>query len=421
VLIELQVIVALAVVVAIVVMSILDFALGGVSKLALRRLAEAMRGPSALRKTLSDSPGDVLMAIHIMLQALLIGLAVLLSAAALQAGLETAVALPAAAGATVVLVLIFRQLVPRAIARRDPEAVLEKFLPIVSIPYYPLSPVVALIGGILGRFEAWEVDDDAEEDEASDEEIRAFIDAGQEEGILEQEEGVMVRSVVEFGDTVAFEVMTPRTQIVAADVSWSIDRITSLVVSSRHSRIPVYRDELDNIEGVIHERDLLGVLQSGKKPESVRTLLSAAHFIPETKPISDLLEELRGHGQQLALVVDEYGGISGLITIEDLVEEIVGEIEDGPHSETERMREEGAGRFIVPGSMALDALETSIGVDVFPATESTTVGGAVVELFGRLPLPGERLGHNGYTIEVVEADRRRVRTVRIRAAKSQSG
>ena len=421
-LIELPAIGSFVLVAALTLMSVLDFALSGVSKLALRRITEtATIRSNALSETLVDKPADILMAIHILIQALIISIAVLLGGLAQAMGLHYATALSFAGGVTLGIVLLFRQLLPRAIALRDPEAVLALLLPVIVVPFYLVAPAVHVITSILNRFETWEGDEDEDEEEASEEEIRAFIDAGQEEGILEQDEGEMIQSIVEFGDKVAMEVMTPRTQVVAADVSWDVERVTNLVLARRHSRIPVYRDELDNIEGVIHERDLLGAMQSNDRNENIRRLLQPAYFVPETKPVDDLLEEMKTRAQHLVIVVDEYGGVSGLITIEDLVEEIVGEIDDDPMSTSDTLREEGGGRYFVPGSMELDAVESRLGVDLFPDTECTTLGGAVVELFGRLPSPGERIRHSGFVIEVIESDRRRIHSLRIRTMTPQAG
>ncbi len=414
-LIEIEILLALFLVAALLVMSVVDFALADISKIALRRIAEGeSRKKDRLVVSLVSSRDDVLMAIHISVQTLLVALAVLLAGSYLSYPLPYAVALPAAVLTTLLVVLPFRQLIPRAIALRDPEAALERLLPVLGAAYFVLRPLVRLITAILNYFHEWEVEADDDE-EASEEEIQAFIDAGKEEGILEQDEGVMIHSIVQFGDKVALEVMTPRTQIDAVDVSWTIDRLVDLVVAKRHSRIPVYRDELDNIEGIVHERDLLRVWKDEDRIDHIRSLVHPVHFVPETKPIDDLLQEMQEQGRQIVLVVDEYGGISGLITIEDLIEEIVGEIRDGTEAEGEEILEEQGGAFLVPGGTELDAIEARTGVDVFPNTESTTVGGAVAELFGRLPSSGERIRHNGFAIEVIEADRRRVRRLRVRA------
>ncbi len=419
---ELELFIAAALVLGLLVMSVLDFALGAVNKIALRRITENREGRQRqLTEALAEARAEVLMVVHITIQTLLVALAVLLAGTFLTYPLPFIVALPLAAAMTLILVLAFRQLVPRAIALRSPDDVLERLIPVLAIPYFILRPLARLINTMLNRFQQWDEIEIEEEEEASEEEIQAFIDAGQEEGILEQDEGVMIQSIVQFGDKVALEVMTPRTQITAADVAWDFDRFVSEILSSKHSRMPVYRDELDNIEGFIHERDLLRLNRSAGPPDSLRPFLQPVHFIPETKPIDDLLDEMRSHGQQLVLVVDEYGGISGLITIEDLLEEIVGEISDSPDSESAKLLDEGRGSYLVPGTTELDVLDTRLGITAFPDTECTTVSGAVVELFGRLPLPGERIRHEALAIEVVDADRRKVRSLRIRTLASKSG
>ena len=333
-LIELELFIAATLVLGLLVMSVLDFALAAVNNIALRRITEHREGRQRqLTEALAEARAEVLMAVHITIQTLLIALAVLLTGTFLSYPLPFFAALPLAAATTLIIVLAFRQLVPRAIALRSPEDVLERLIPVLAVPYFVLRPLARLITAMLNRFHQWDEIEAEEEEEASEEEIQAFIDAGQEEGILEQDEGAMIQSIVQFGDKVALEVMTPRTQITAADVAWDFDRFVGQILSSKHSRMPVYRDELDNIEGFIHERDLLRLNRSGGAPDSLRPFLQPVHFVPETKPIDDLLEEMRSHGQQLVLVVDEYGGISGLITIEDLLEEIVGEISDSPDSE----------------------------------------------------------------------------------------
>lgn len=421
-LIELQLVIAAVLALGLLVMSVLDFALEAVNKIALRRITDNGEGRrSRLMESLSEARAEVLLVVHITIQTLLVVLAVLLTGTFLSFPLPLLAALPLAWATTLIIVLVFRQLVPRAIALRSPDDVLERLIPVLAIPYFILYPVARLITTILNRFHQWDDLETEEEEEASEEEIQAFIDAGQEEGILEQDEGVMIQSIVQFGDKVALEVMTPRTQIIAVDVDWDFDKIVNQVLSSKHSRMPVYRDELDNIEGFVHERDLLRLNRQGDPPGNLRPFLQPVHFVPETKPIDDLLEEMKVRGQQLVLAVDEYGGVSGLITIEDLIEEIVGEISDSPDSDTAKLLDEGRGSFLMPGTTELDVLDARLGLTAFPDTECTTVSGAVVELFGRLPLPGERIQHEALAIEVVDADRRKVRSLRIRTLGSGPG
>jgi CBS domain containing-hemolysin-like protein len=312
-------------------------------------------------------------------------------------------------------VLIFRQLLPRIITMRSPELTLLRVFPILRIAHFTLRPLSLLLISTLNYFHQWEQDvEPAKEEETSEEEIQAFIDAGQEEGILEHDEGEMIQSIVHFGDKVAREVMTPRTQIVAIDITSSVENLLQIIVASSHARIPVYRDDLDNIEGIVHERDLLRLSQKSDKVGNFRSLVKPAYFVPETKPVDDLLQEMKEKGDQMVLVVDEYGGISGLITMQDLIEEIVGDIHDEAEADDEKVVEEGKGVFVVPGTIELSLLEEKLGAPLVAHTDCTTVAGAVVELFGRLPSPGEKIEHGGVEIEVLAADRRRVQRLRLK-------
>src|SRR5207248_2334187 len=236
--------------------------------------------------------------------------------------------------------------------RRNPEFVLVLFFPVFKASHFILGPISRMFMSALNYFHRLEDQiEPAKEEEASEEEIQAFIDAGQEEGILERDEGEMIQSILQFGDIVARDVMTPRTQIVAIDINSSVEKLLQLVINKRHARIPVYRDDLDNVEGIVHERDLLRVWQRGDKLENFRSLIKPAYFVPETKPLDGLLQEMRQKSNQMVIVIDEYGGVSGLITMEDLIEEIVGEIYDESEVDREKIIEESDGTFVVSGML----------------------------------------------------------------------
>jgi CBS domain containing-hemolysin-like protein len=298
---------------------------------------------------------------------------------------------------------------------RHPEIVLIKLFPVFRIIHYVVRPFSRPLSAALRYFHQWDEEiEPAKEEATAEAEIQAFIDAGQEEGILEHDEGEMIQSIVHFGNKVARELMTPRTQIVAIDINASVDALLQLVLNKGHARIPIFRDDLDNIEGVVHERDLLRMLQKSERPDTFRSLVKPVNFVPETKPVDDLLQEMKDKGDHLVIVVDEYGGIAGLITMQDLVEQIVGEIHDESGSDGEKVIEETKGVYVVPGSVELKAVEEKLGVPLVAETECTTVGGAVVELFGRLPAAGERIEHGGMEIEVLDADRRRIQRLRLK-------
>jgi len=403
-------------VLALLLMSIIDIGLSSVNKISVRRLLDnpKVRSAPALVR-LVESREQVLLSVNILIQLLIIAGAVFLFGAFGWREIPYIAGMPGTIIMMFAIILIFRQLIPRLVATRRPEVALLYLLPLLTIAHFIMRPFSSVLTRVMNYFQSWEqqIEPDKEE-EASEEEIQAFIDAGQEEGILESDEGEMIQSIVQFGDKVAREVMTPRTQIVAIDINSSVDKLLQLILAKRRTRIPVFRDDLDNIEGVVHERDLLRVWQKGEKVENLRSLVKPVNFVPETKPVDDLLQEMKDSGDQMVLVVDEYGGISGLITVKDLVEEIVGGIRDESETDGDKVIEEEAGVFVVPGSLELAVLQEKLGVPLVQSTECTTVAGAVVELFGKLPTVGEKIEHQGIQVEVLDADRRRVQRLRIK-------
>src|SRR5437016_4225043 len=398
---ETESVVAALFIVGLTVMSIIDVAFANVNKVSMRRMVDGPRGKAAATTAaLLHMRTEVLTSIHIIIQMLLVSGAVSLFTALEQRPIGYTTSVVATVVVMMFVILIFRHLLPRIVTRRNPEFVLVLFFPVFKASHFILGPISRMFMSALNYFHRLEDQiEPAKEEEASEEEIQAFIDAGQEEGILERDEGEMIQSILQFGDIVARDVMTPRTQIVAIDINSSVEKLLQLVINKRHARIPVYRDDLDNIEGIIHERDLLRVWQRADKLENFRSLIKPAYFVPETKPLDELLQEIRQKSNQMVLVIDEYGGVSGLITMEDLIEEIV---------------EEKEGTFVVSGTLELGVLEDKMGVPLVADTDCTTVAGAVIELFGRVPAAGEKIEHGGVDIQVLESDRRRVRRLRIK-------
>src|SRR5215468_2823192 len=351
-------------VVALLAMSVIDVAFTNVSKVAVRRLLDRPKAKAAASlAAMLERRAEVLTSIHIIIQLFLVAGAVFAFTVFERRQVRYWLSVLGTVAVMMLVILIFRQLLPRIITMRSPEVVLLRLFPIFKIAHTALRPISLLLMSALNYFHEWEQDvEPAKEEETAEEEIQAFIDAGQEEGILEHVEGEMLQSIVHFGDKVAREVMTPRTQIVAVDTNSPIEKLLHVIVTTRHARIPVYRDDLDSIEGTVHERDLLRVFQRGDKLDNFRTLIKSAYFVPETKPVDDLLQEMKEKGDHMVLVVDEYGGVSGLITMEDLVEEIVGEIHDEAEADAEKVIEESKGVFVVPGTLELSVLEERLGM-----------------------------------------------------------
>ena len=291
-------------------------------------------------------------------------------------------------------------------ANRDPERIVGSLLPLVTAASWLLWPIGILIRRIFaGRAPA------PAPAEATEQEVRAYIDVGRQEGILEKEEEKLLMSIVDFGDTRVREVMTPRTDVVWIDVAASLRVLFDLFVESKYSRIPVVRGSIDTVVGVVHVKDALEAIRSGATG-TVAGLMREAYFVPETKKVSELLREFQRRHLWMAIVVDEYGGVSGLVTVEDLLEEIVGEISDEHEDEREPVTRAGDNAFSVSGKANIEVVR-----DLFArgpeGEEFTTVGGFLASRLGHIPKPGETYRESDLRFTVEEADRRRVHRVRI--------
>src|SRR6266498_3950819 len=257
--------------------------------------------------------------------------------------------------------------------------------------------------------------DAEEEDDGGD--LQALIDVGEAEGILEEEEGELIQSIIEFGDTRVSEVMTPRPDIVALPDTATVREARDVIIESKYSRLPVYRDQMDNVEGIIYVRDLLQRWADGKEDDPIAPLVRPVYFVPETKPVDQLLEEMQKAHVQLAMVIDEYGGVSGLVTVEDILEEIVGE--DIAGEELEEIVKMEDGSYEVLGSTEIGKVERIFDMEI-EADDFTTIAGLVINESGKVPVAGEHLTFRGLEVEVLEADERRIGRVRVKKSEPAS-
>ncbi len=241
--------------------------------------------------------------------------------------------------------------------------------------------------------------------------LEALIEAGTDEGLIPEEDRQLIESVVTFGHKTVREVMTPRPKIVAIPEEATLEELRRLIVASQFSRIPVYRNSIDEIVGVVHVRDLIERRHDEHAQRRVREIMRPVLHVPETKNIDDLLRELQARGEHMAVVVDEYGQTAGIVTLEDVLEEIVGEIRD-EHEPVVDVVEEGNGRYLLSGGVDVDRLRELFAFRKPEGLESTTVGGMVCELLGRVPKPGDVVELNGLRLEVLLSDERRVHRVR---------
>src|SRR5688500_1439621 len=419
---QIEIVLTFILLVVLSLLAIIDMAFGQLSDVGLRRLIteaeEGAKNRSAgfLKQVLENRP-RFSFAISATIQILLVVVAVLITSISLKLFSERRFVLVGLL-AGLLLAGIFRQLIPLFISTRDPEATLLFLLPAIQ-PLFPLmafaaDPFHKLFDRTRRKELAPENSEDDDEEDIGDD-IQALIDVGEAEGILEEEEGELIHSIIEFGDTRVSEVMTPRPDIVAVPETATIKEARDIMVESKYSRLPVYRDQIDNVEGIIYVRDLLLCWAERREDENIRSLVRSVYFVPETKPVADLLEEMQKVHVQLVMVIDEYGGVCGLVTVEDILEEIVGEIEDEDIAgeELEEIVEGPDGFYEVPGSTEIGKIEQLFDMEI-EADDFTTIAGLVINEQGTVPNVGERLTIRGLEVEVVEADERRISRLRVR-------
>ncbi len=249
-----------------------------------------------------------------------------------------------------------------------------------------------------------------------DEGIEALVDAAEQEGILDPGEAQMIEQVVEFSDKRVLEFMTPRPDVIAIPANVTVADLRKVLINTKFSRIPVYEDSLDDITGVAFARDLLQIPESEAASRTVRELARPAFFVPETKHGSDLLKEMQRRNQQMAIVVDEHGSVAGIVTVEDLVEEIIGEIGEDDRVPAPDAVREPDGSLVLRGSVSVEKVQELFGVewDVSGEESATTIGGLLNHIAGHVPTAGEHLNYGGLRFEILEANQRKVLRLRAR-------
>ena len=314
------------------------------------------------------------------------------------------------------VVVVFNRLLPFVFFSRTRGTWLVRFNLLLRALIYLVMPVT-LVLAFCTSVAALAREQSEPEPESPSEAVDALIEAGQEEGILEESDRELIQSVVEFGDKTVREVMTPRPEIFAVAADTTIEKLTEMLKARRFSRIPVYEGSIDKIVGIVVAHDILQVLDTEARTRTARTLVKQdLLFVPESKSVSDLLREMQKDNIRMAVVVDEYGAVAGLVTTEDMVEQIVGELRDEHEAKADVVRE-GPDSYVVPGSLGVDRL-----YDLFDTAvedfEATTVGGLVSEIAGRIPQPKEIVEAEGLRFEVVASTDRRIDKLRIRRAQS---
>jgi putative hemolysin len=316
-----------------------------------------------------------------------------------------------AAAILILIVLVFNRLLPFVFFARTQGKWLIRLIFVLRLLIYLLLPLTVVLGFAQSVTTLTNEHADREPETQADA-VDALIEAGQEEGILEEQDRDLIQSVVEFGDKTVREVMKPRPEMVAVPVTMTVEQFVELLRAKRFSRVPVYEGTVHNIKGILSAQDVLQVPDSEAHQRTVASLMRTdVYFVPETKRSNELLREMQKKSVRMAIVVDEYGGVAGLVTIEDLVEEIVGEIRDEHELQPDVVRENDS-TWIVAGNVDIDRLARYFGTKP-ENTEAATVAGLVSELAGRIPQKGNVIEGHGLRFEVLDATDRRVERVRI--------
>jgi len=316
-----------------------------------------------------------------------------------------------------VFILLFEHVLPLLIVRQNPERMLSVLLPPFDWAARFLHPLTGTLVRLIvdTRRDRQGVPTIAVVEEEPGEAAHAYLEAGEEQGLIERDERRLLQSIVDFGETLVREVMTPRPDIVAIRADATLDELRALFREQEYSRIPVFKENLDNILGIVFVKDLIQLTGAEGQAHPIAGLVRPMAFVPETKRVPELLKEFQRKQVQIAIVVDEYGGTAGLVTLEDLLEEIVGEIRDEYDVEVEPVVDEGNGSWVFSAKVNIAQVRDRLGVEI-EADGFETVGGYVLSRVGRVPSVGEAFELDGMHVEVLEAERRRIHKVRFRRA-----
>jgi CBS domain containing-hemolysin-like protein len=422
---EIEIVIAIISLLSLSFLATVDMAFSRFSDVSLRRIVadaeegKQQRAAALLREIIENRP-RFRFAISSTIQVLLIVFTVfstLLVARYTGNGTTLILALVIGLAATV----IFRQIIPRLLILSNPEKKLLFLLPVVG----PLFSAATFLAGPFTR--SWQAKEQQKldstvtpenaEERADDnaDDFQALMEIGEAEGIIEEKERELIEAMVDFNDTRAGEIMTPRTEMCALPVEATIRAARDLIIEEKYSRIPVYRDSVDQIEGVIYVRDLLQAWADGKENESIQPLIRDAFFVPETKSASEMLKSMQQNHVQVAIVIDEYGGVAGLVTVEDILEEIVGEIEDEDIEKEEIIEyiEGEGGYWDVLGSTEIGKIERIFDMEI-EDDDFTTIAGLVTSEAGYVPKTEEKLHFRGLEVEILRADEKKIHQLRLR-------
>ena len=312
------------------------------------------------------------------------------------------------------LVLVFGEVIPKNLAAAHAESWAMLIAPFIRLVSIILTPVVFLLTKLSDMVVRFSKKDNEDVPTITEDEFRLLVDVGQEEGVFDESESEMINSIMEFDEIVVKEIMVPRIDIVGLDGDDNVNEALRLIIDGGHSRIPVYEDSIDNIIGILYAKDIFEHLHEDFDKLQVKTLMRDAYYIPETKKVDDLLEELRMKKVHMAIILDEYGGTSGLVTIEDLLEEIIGDIQDEYDEEEEEISKIDENTFTVEGTIDIEEIDELIGKEL-PEGDYETLAGFIMDELQCIPKNGEmnEVVFENVKFTVLEVEDRRIEKIKV--------
>jgi putative hemolysin len=388
-----------------------EVALISITRAKVRTLVNEGKPGSAAIAALKESPEHLLITILIGNTFVNIAAGSIATAVAIQIFGDLGVGI--ATGFVVIMLLIFGEIGPKIYAARATDSFALTIAPIILFLSRLLTPVIWLVEKVSPTLG---IGKDVAEPAVTEEEIKEWIDVGKEEGTIEQDEQDMLYSVLEFGDTTAREIMTPRVDVILIEDTNSFEDVIRIFNESGFSRIPVYHDQIDNITGILNVKDVFAAMVARRKDSTIREVMYDPTFVPDTKKIDDLLKELQVHRVQMAVVIDEYSSFVGIVTVEDILEELVGDIMDEYDKDEPEVQEIAPGVFVVDAQMWVEDINERMSLNL-PTDESyETIGGLIIDRLGHLPLhPGEKveIPVENVTLTVMQMHGRRIVKVKI--------
>jgi CBS domain containing-hemolysin-like protein len=388
-----------------------EVALISITRAKARTLVNEGRPGSAAVAALKESPEHLLITILIGNTVVNIAAAAIATAIAIQIFGDLGVGI--ATGFVVIMLLVFGEIGPKIYAARATDGFALTIAPVILFLSKLCTPVIWLVERVSPTFG---IGKDTAEPAVTEDEIKEWIDVGKEDGTIEQGEQDMLYSVLEFGDTTAREIMTPRVNVILMEDAISFEEAIRIFNETGFSRIPVYHDQIDNITGILNVKDVFSAMVSHRRESTIREIMYDPMFVPETKKIDDLLKELQVHRVQMAIVIDEYSSFVGIVTVEDILEELVGDILDEFDKEEPGVQELAPGVHVVDGQMWVEEVNETMDL-ALPTDESyETIGGLVIDRLGHIPQhPGEKveIDNGRVTLVVMQMHGRRIVKVKI--------